>query len=151
MLEALMKFGGYKVDRFFRSDVKGKEFGFYVRSDAGQAGGYCAAAKHQLYYGLALLYARGEIHDLVGVYIDIAALDDLQRPAYMALKRDALAGHFQRVLVVSREALLGSREAERDLVAWARGLANGLELFTFQAGEPEVISCGSPILCGTIR
>jgi hypothetical protein len=138
MLEALMKFGDYRVDRFFRAEYTGEEFGFYICAQAGVAGSYCAEAKHQLYYGLALIHARGELSDLAGIYIDINDPANLQRPAYLELKQDIRAGHFRRVLLLEPASLLDCSQADEDLEELAKPI-QGFELFTYQAGEPAVL------------
>jgi len=137
MLTTLMKFGSYRIDRFFKAEKSGNEFGFYIRPRMLPLGGFYADAKSQLYYGLALILSRGELGNLAGVYIDIDELANLQRPAYRAMKQDMLEGHFNKVLIVERDALLGDAIAEADLYNLCSQIT-GLELFRFQAGEREV-------------
>lgn len=137
MLATLKKFGSYRIDRFQKAAITGNEFGFYIRPRMHPNGGYYADAKSQLYYGLAMIYAMGELENLAGVYIDMDELDNLQRPAYRAMKQDMMDGCFAKVLIVEREALLGSPIAEADLYSFCREIT-GLELFRFQAGEREV-------------
>ena len=137
MLETLMKFGSYRIDRFEKAEITGNEFGFYIRPRMRPSGGYYADAKSQLYYGLAIIYTCGELANLAGVYIDIDELDNLQRPAYRAMIKDIKEGRFSKVLIIEREALLGSIGAEADLFNLCKDIS-GLELFRFQAGEREV-------------
>ena len=138
MLEALMKIGGYRVERFIHSAQTGDEFGMYVRGMLSGAEVYSRVAKQQLYYGLATLYKLGELKSLAGIYLDIAQLEDLQRPAYQQLKHDMLEGRFHRVMILDVCALFGCEAAEKDLKKLSRRVA-GFELFTFMPEEADAI------------
>jgi hypothetical protein len=137
MLEALMKFGGYRIERFAKSVGSGEEFGFYIRPQIGSKGDFFAAAKSQFYYGLAMIDLHNEMDHLAGIYVDIDDLENLQRPAYQAMKLDLEAGLFHKVMILEREALLGCVTAEVELFGLSKDIS-GLELFRFQAGEREV-------------
>jgi hypothetical protein len=134
MLEALLKFGGYRVDRFFKAEQSGEEFALYLCSWQQTKGNYCLAAKHQLQYGLAQIHAHGQLKNLAGIYIDINLPEQLNRPAYLELKQDLRQGKFQRVLVLEDELIVGNCDVERDWQALAAEVP-GLKFFTFERGE----------------
>lgn len=134
MLEALLKFGGYRVDRFFKAEQSGEEFALYLCSWQQTKGNYCLAAKHQLQYGLAQIHAHGQLKNLAGIYIDINLPEQLNRPAYLELKQDLRQGKFQRVLVLEDELIVGKCDVERDWQALAAEVP-GLKFFTFERGE----------------
>ncbi|MHC1739611.1 MAG: hypothetical protein AB9897_00710 [Anaerolineaceae bacterium] len=147
MLEALMKFGSFRVDRFIRPEHSGNEFGFYICAHAGAADHYCADAKHQLYYGLAQIQAHGELKNLAGIYIDINDLKNLRRPAYLQLKDDLNEGRFQRVLVLDNRAVFGCVAAEKDLMKVAQRI-HRFELFTYHEGVPAILAFSDRSLSG---
>jgi hypothetical protein len=150
MLEALIKFGGYRVDRFIKTEQSGAEFGFYLCSWQQRAGNYCLAAKHQLQYGLVQLHVHDQIKNLAGIYIDINLPEQLNRPAYLELKRDIQQGRFQRVLVLDERLIGGNCDVERD---WQALMAEvpGLEFFTFERGELMSISVQHKREFGIVR
>jgi hypothetical protein len=150
MLEALMKFGGYRIDRFCKAECTGREFGFYIRPQTQVTDHYFIEAKHQLYYGLALIQAQGELHNLAGIYIDINDLENLQRPAYLAMKQDLRAGRFAKVLISDRETLFGCSCAEADLFELANEIS-GFELFHFQEGEPVALPLYEKVVLEAVR
>ena len=143
MLTTLMKFGGYRVDRFFQLEQTGKEFGFYVCADLMEPDGYCREAKHQLYFGLAVIHSQGELKNLAGIYIDINHPENLLRPAYVALKQDLLEGNFHRVVMIQNSILRSHGEAKKDLAGLALQIRN-LELFTFGPGKFEIVPFSRP-------
>lgn len=138
MLTTLMKFGEHRVDRFFQPEQTGKEFGFYVCADLKEPGGYCKEAKHQLYFGLAVIHSQGELKNLAGIYIDINHPENLLRPAYVALKQDLLEGNFHRVVMFQNSILCSHGEAKKDLAGLGLQIRN-LELFTFAPGKFEIV------------
>lgn len=134
MLEALLKFGGYRVDRFYKAEPSGEEFALYLCSCQQTNGNYCLAAKHQLQYGLAQIHAHDQLKNLAGIYIDINLPEQLNRPAYLELKRDLRQGKFQHVLVLEDELIVGNCDVERDWQALTAEIS-GLKFFTFERGE----------------
>jgi hypothetical protein len=114
MLDTLLKFGSYRVDYFDRSGLNPLAFAFYVRGGMNAHSHYSLEAKHQLYRGLALISSRLGLDNLAAVYIDVNDITNLQRPAYLQLKRDLLDGMFRRLFVLQDSALLGNPAADRD-------------------------------------
>jgi hypothetical protein len=114
MLDTLLKFGSHRVDYFDQSGLNPQAFAFYVRGGMDAHHGYSADAKHQLYRGLALIASRLGFGNLAAVYIDVNDLENLERPAYVQLKRDLQAFMFNRVFILEDSALLGTPEADRD-------------------------------------
>ena len=117
MLETLLKFGSHRVDYFDRSGRNPQAFAFYVRGTIAFDERFSHEAKCQLYTGLAWIKQVMSLKDLAAVYIDINQLDNLQRTAYVQLKKDLRAGMFSRVFVVNKSALLGTPAANADLAA----------------------------------
>jgi len=145
MLDVLMKFGAHRID-YLESSAAGVSDGaaFYLRADSPAEEQYNREAKHQLYQGLALIAASIGLHKLVGVYIDVNDLENINRPAYQRLKMDLLDGMFRKVFVVNTNALLGHPAADADIrdLYWSAG---GFEMITLENGrvEPLAIGCGS--------
>jgi hypothetical protein len=115
MLDALLKFGSYRIDYFDRSGGNPQAFAFYVRGAMDARSRFSHEAKAQLYAGLALIRSELGLGNLAAVYIDVNDLANLQRQAYAQLKRDLLAGMFSRVFVYDRSALLGQPAADQDV------------------------------------
>jgi hypothetical protein len=114
MLDTLLKFGSYRVDYFDQTGHNPLAFGFYVRGGIEAQSRYSREAKYQLYRGLGLIGSRLGLDNLAAVYIDVNDIANLQRPAYLQLKRDLLDGLFKRVFILESLALLGEPEADRD-------------------------------------
>lgn len=124
MLETLLKFGSHRVDYFDRSGRNPRAFAFYVRGDIEIDERFSHEAKCQLYTGLAWIKQVMGLKDLAAVYIDINQLDNLQRSAYVQLKKDLHAGMFSRVFVVNKSALSGTPVANADLAALRKSVKN---------------------------
>ncbi len=131
MLEALMKWGGHRVD-YVNERAQGQHgaYGFYVRGYLPAVAPYRSQAKIHLYAGLNVIQARMNPKLLVAVYVDVDHSDNLLRPAYLQLKRDLLAGKFNRVFVYRSTDLLGSPAATSDFQQHAK-LLGGVSLITF--------------------
>lgn len=114
MLDTLLKFGSYRVDYFDRTGHNPLALGFYVCGSIEVQYRYSREAKHQLYRGLGLISSRLGLDNLAAVYIDVNDIANLQRPAYLQLKRDLRDGLFKRVFILESMALLGELEAARD-------------------------------------
>lgn len=114
MLDTLLKFGSHRVDYFDRSGLNPQAFAFYVRGGMDAHHSYSVDAKHQLYRGLALIGTRLGFGNLAAVYVDVNDLENLQRQAYVQLKRDLQAFMFNRVFILQDSALFGSAEGDRD-------------------------------------
>lgn len=135
MLETMSKFGAYRVDYLHRGpDKDQKAFGFYLRAGISAGDQYSREAKHQLYAGLALITSRLELKNLVGIYLDVDVLSNLNRPAYQQMKKDMLNGMFKRLFVLDEQAIMGSPEADHDLLQLFIQ-TGGFELFTCKNGE----------------
>ena len=132
MLDSLMKFGAYRVN-YFEPFLKNspEAFGFYIRAEIEQGQAYSHMAKHQLYVGLDLIQRILGMQNLVGIYIDIDCLSNLQRPAYQQMKQDILSGYFQRILVLEKDTIDGCPGAVTDLAKLADRIG-GLELSSWQ-------------------
>lgn len=134
MLDTLMKFGAYRVEHFndeYQADLSA--FGFYIRGEK-QAGAYYRDAKSQLYAGLMLIHSKQMMSHLRGIYVDVDALENLQRPAYCQMKSDLLNGLFRRIFVLDESALLGEPEAEADLRRIYRAVG-GFDLLVCRDGD----------------
>jgi hypothetical protein len=131
MLNTLLKFGSHRVDYFDQTDGNPQAFAFYVRGGMAADERYSHEAKHQLYGGLAVIRTALGLENLAAVYIDIDELANFQRPAYQQMKKDLLAGMFNRVFVFDFSALLGEPAAEADLAD-----------LTAKVGGFELFSCG---------
>jgi len=143
MLDVLMKFGAHRID-YLESSAAGVSDGaaFYLRAESPADELYNREAKHQLYQGLALIAESVGLHKLVGVYIDVNSLENIDRPAYQRLKMDLLDGLFRKVFVVNSNALLGNPVADADVfdLYWSAG---GFEMITLENGRVEPLIFGS--------
>ncbi len=150
MLDVLMKLGGHRID-YFEGNAAGISDGaaFYLRADPPVDDLYSRESKHQLYLGLAIIAASVGLHKLVGIYIDVNHLNNVNRPAYQQLKLDLLDGLFRKVYVIDSRALLGHPTADADIcdLYWSAG---GFEMITFENGmsQPIAIGCGSNVMSG---
>ena len=135
MLDVLMSFGDHRVD-YFESclGVNPLAFGFYIRGDKSELDVYSREAKYQLYAGLVLIHAKLEIKNLVGIYVDVNSLENLQRPAYRQLKQDLYSGFFRRLFVLDESALFGEAVADEDIFEIQREVA-GFEILVCRDGE----------------
>jgi hypothetical protein len=129
MLETLLKFGSHRVDYFDRSGHNPQAFAFYVRGTIEVDERFSYEAKCQLYTGLAWIKQQLGLQNLAAVYIDINKLDNLQRSAYVQLKKDLRSGIFSRVFVVNQSAVMGTPAANADLAAM-RNQIHGFELLS---------------------
>ncbi len=118
MLDTLMRVGAHRIE-YFESRFPGnpQAFGFYIRGEKDPRDVFSRDAKYQLYSGLMLIHSKGQMQNLAGIYVDVDALDNLKRPAYLQFKQDLLSGLFRRVFVLDESALLGQAAAEADLMA----------------------------------
>ena len=148
MLDTLMKFGAYRVNYFEPLIQKNLDaFGFYIRAEIEEGQAYSHEAKHQLYNGLDLIQRVLGMNNLVGIYMDVNCLKNLQRPAYQQMKKDITSGYFRRILVLDTVAIKGCLGSEKDLAELAY-LVGGLEmlvwhrskLVTMRIGESMVIN-----------
>jgi hypothetical protein len=135
MLDTMMKFGAFRVDYLnLGLDKDRKAFGFYLRAEIPAGDQYSREAKHQLYTGLSIITCKLEIKHLVGIYLDVDSLDNLERPAYQTMKNDMLKGMFKRLFVLDEHAIMGSPAADYDLLKFFIQ-SGGFELFTCKNGE----------------
>jgi hypothetical protein len=135
MLDAMTKFGGYRVDYLHHGLEKDqKAFAFYLRAEILPGSSYSREAKHQLYTGLSIIKQHLEFNHLAGIYLDVDCLENLNRPAYQQMKQDMLNGMFKRLFVLDERAVLGSAEADQDMLMLFIQ-TRGFELFTCKNGE----------------
>ncbi len=135
MLGAMMKFGAFHISYLNPVvDKYRKAFGFYLRAEISAGDGYSRGAKRQLYSGLMLIQHKLEMHNLVGIYLDVDSLDNLERPAYQQMKQDMLNGMFKRLFVLDEKAIMGSPTADIDLMKLFIKMG-GFELLTCKNGE----------------
>jgi hypothetical protein len=83
---------------------------------------------------LAVISAKNEMQNLAGIYMDVDVLSNPQRPAFLQMKQDMIAGLFRRLFVMDSSALLGEPGADEDLIRLFE-LVGGFELFTCNQGE----------------
>lgn len=146
MLDTLMKFGAYRVDYFEQKNRFNPEaFGFYIRADIEEGQPYSREAKHHLYKGLNLIHRELGMSNLIGIYLDVDCLKNLQRPAYQQMKKDILNGYFRRILILDEITIRGCPRAELDLkdlacrVGWLEFLIlKGTGLRSKFVGEPAI-------------
>lgn len=138
MLDTLTKFGGYRIDHFEQNRNNADAFVLYVRGGMVAGSSYSLEAKQQLYFGLATIQSLLGLEKLVGVFVDVNDLSNLERPAYRQMKREILSGEIKRVLILDRSALLGCAQADRDMVKLLRR-ASYLEIFTVVSGQVQSI------------
>lgn len=123
MFEALMKFGGYRVDYLQNSRLGNQStLGLYVLGDLPMHQPYSRAAKQKLFIALCLLRDLHEIDNLVAIYLDINSPVEAQRPAYQQMKRDMQAGFFRRICVSSIRDLVGDDQMFADFWNFYRAL-----------------------------
>ena len=135
MLDTMMKFGAFRVDYFHRGpDIDQKAFGFYLRSEISGGDRFSRGAKIQLYSGLMFIKQNLEFNHLVGIYLDVDSLDNLERPAYKQMKRDIFAGYFKRLFVLDENAIMGSDISNLDLLNFFVQV-DGFDLFTCKNGQ----------------
>jgi len=135
MLDTLLKFGAYRVEHFeYEYQADPSAFGFYIRGEKLEAGAYCRDAKSQLYAGLMLIHSKQMMKHLRGIYVDVDALNNLQRPAYRQMMTDLLNGMFKRIFVLDESALLGTPVADYDMRQIYR-TAGGFELLVCRNGD----------------
>lgn len=138
MLDALTKFGGYRIDLFEHNRSNNNAFALYVRGGLVPGSQYSLEAKQQLYFGLALIQTVLGLEKLAGVYVDVNDLANPDRPAYRELKREILAGKIRRVLILDPSAILGHPVADRDMAELFQQ-AERLEVFTVVSGMERPI------------
>lgn len=135
MLDTLMNVGAHRIEYFENAlESKPSAFGFYIRGEKGTKDIYSRDAKYQLYAGLVLIHEKAAMSNLVGIYVDVDGLENLQRPAYLQFKMDLLSGKFKRVFVHDETALIGVPAADADV----RSLfveAGGFEFIVCRNGE----------------
>lgn len=135
MLDSMMKIGAYRIEHFENiSQVDAMAFGFYIRGELKDASAYSRDAKAQLYAGLMMIHTKAQMSHLRGIYVDVDSIENLQRPAYLQMKEDLLAGLFRRILVLDEDALLGSTAAIMDLHGVYLSIG-GFELLVCRDGE----------------
>lgn len=135
MLDAMTKFGGYRVDYLHHGlEVDQLAFAFYLRAKITPGDNYSREAKRQLYSGLSVIKQHLEFKHLAGIYLDVDSLDNINRPAYQQMKQDMLNGLFKRLFVLDERAIMGTFEADRDLLMLFIQ-TGGFELFTCKNGE----------------
>lgn len=116
MLDTLMKVGAHRIEYFESvSSISSSAFGFYIRGEKNTRDIYSRDAKFQLYAGLVLIHENEQMRNLAGIYVDVDALENLQRPAYVQLKKDLVSGRFNRLFVLDESALLGLPAADEDV------------------------------------
>jgi hypothetical protein len=99
VFEAMMRNGAYRVDRMNPERMGTPEaVALYILGDLPHQQPYSRSAKHHLIIGLMLIRQELGIHNLVGVYLDVNEISNLERPAYQELKRDLQTGFFHRLL-----------------------------------------------------
>jgi hypothetical protein len=146
MLDTLTKFGAYRVNYFEPLIQKNPEaFGFYIRAEIDEGQAYSHEAKHQLYTGLDLIQRVLGINNLVGIYMDVNCLVNLQRPAYQQMKRDVIAGYFHRILILDAAAITGCPDSEKDLSDLAF-LVGGLQILAWNRTKLIVTSICEPMV-----
>jgi hypothetical protein len=135
MLDAMTKFGGYRVDYLHHGLEKDlKAFAFYLRAEITPGDSYSHEAKRQLYTGLTIIKQHLEFKHLAGIYLDVDSLDNLKRPAYQQMKQDMLNGMFKRLFVLDERAVMGTSDADHDMLMLFIQ-TRGFELFTCKNGE----------------
>jgi hypothetical protein len=149
MYEALMKFGGYRVDYLNREKAGCPDaLGLYVLGDLPAHQRYSRAAKHNLLAGLVMIREQHEAHNLVAVYLDINSPFESHRPAYEHMKRDIKAGLFRRLLVPEVADLVGGSDMHADFWKFYRELA-WIEILSAAGGRFAPIRfpqpAGSPL------
>ena len=134
MFEAMMKFGGYRVDYMNRESAgKPAALGLYVLGDLPAHQSYSRVAKHNLFTGLVLIREHQEEHNLVAVYLDVNSPFESHRPAYQQMKTDIKAGMFRRLLVPSVRDLSGDEEMSADFWNFYRTL-EWIEILSSESG-----------------
>jgi len=137
MLDSLMKIGAYRVEHFENiNQVDVEAFGFYIRGELQEDAAYSWDAKAQLYAGLMMIHSKALMGHLRGIYVDVDSIENLQRPAYLQMKADLLAGLFKRILVLDEAALSGSEAAKADLLKVYIAIG-GFTLLVCRNGECE--------------
>jgi hypothetical protein len=123
MFEALMKFGGYRVD-YLNRDRAGSSLalGLYVLGGLPANQSYSRAAKRNLVTGLCLIREQHEEYNLVAVYLDVNSPNEAHRPAYQQMKRDMKAGMFHRLCVPVVRDLISNSEQYSDFWNFYREL-----------------------------
>lgn len=135
MLDALTQIGAHRISYLSDShSVDPLAFGFYIRGEKESCDAYSRDAKQQLYAGLVLIHSKLQMQHLCGIYMDVDTIENLERPAYLQLKRDLINGYFKRVFVLDESALFGSKTAEEDLRK-VYELIGGFELIVCHEGE----------------
>lgn len=135
MFEALMKFGGYRVD-YLQSDriSTSAALGLYVLGDLPVDQSYSRAAKHNLFTALCLIRDHQDVGNLVAVYLDINSPFETHRPAYQQMKRDMKAGLFHRLCVPSVCDLIGDEQVYADFWNFYREL-EWCEILSTESGR----------------
>jgi hypothetical protein len=133
MLDTMMRVGAHRIE--YLDDTRNPQsFAFYIRGNKRAGDVICKDAKSQLYAGLLLIHNKLQMTNLAGIYVDVDGLENLQRPAYLQLKQDLIAGMFRRVFILDRSALLGSPQADQDLQQLFFH-CGGFELLVCREGE----------------
>ncbi len=140
MYEKIRDLGDYRVDYLNQEAVGCKEaFGFYVLGDAAEHASCSIKARRDLLTGLSAICTSLAGRNLVGVYVDVNHIANLDRPAYRQMKRDIQAGWFVRVLVVQTADLLGHPAAQADF-EWLSEAVGGIEVTSLQGGASGALS-----------
>jgi hypothetical protein len=134
MYETLMKLGSYRVD-YLNVSTRGTTgaFAFTVCGEPPNENSYSASAKRILYTGLSLIQQTLGSNNLVAVYLDVDAIDNLHRPAYQQMKQDLRAGMFRRVFDLRASDLMANHILARELERLYREVG-GFDLLTFEGG-----------------
>lgn len=133
MLDTLMRVGAHRIE-YLDDSRNPQAFAFYIRGNKKAGDVICKDAKSQLYAGLLLIHHKLQMTHLAGIYVDVDGLENLQRPAYLQLKQDLMAGKFSRVFILERSALLGTPQAVHDLQQLYFA-CSGFELMVCREGE----------------
>jgi len=140
MFQILLKNGQYRVDYFHPTQHGNADaFAFYVRGEVLPFSPYSLRAKRHLQSGLEVIRQRMDIHHLVAVYVDVDILENLERPAYLQMKRDLWSGMFRRVFVADLHDLLGYSRADEDLMEFSAEIG-GIELLSGSSVWPGIDS-----------
>ncbi|HNR03157.1 MAG TPA: hypothetical protein PKK59_11540 [Anaerolineaceae bacterium] len=135
MLDSMMKIGAYRVEHFENINrIDPQAFGFYIRGELKDAAAYSRDAKAQLYAGLMMIHSKALMAHLRGIYVDVDSIENLQRPAYLQMKSDLVAGLFKRIFVLDEAAILGSAAARADLFQ-VYVAVGGFDLLVCKNGE----------------
>lgn len=130
MFETLMQSGSHRVDYLNESAVgTSAAFAFYVCGGMSSQVPYSLTARRRLLAGLKVIHEQLGPQNLVGIYLDVHAIDQRSSPAFGQMCHDLRVGKFKRIFIY---------EVCNEL-AWQK-ISEEFSQLSFEIGQVEMIT-----------